>query len=80
LATQDRVRIFTKIKKIKVMKNFRNMIIETIESNQEELKSPSRNYDQGELIYMRGYTNALKDLLSDYDNELMDNLTKISLN
>lgn len=60
--------------------NFRKMLIETIESNQEELTSPSREYEQGEIIFMRGYTEALKDMLSDYDEELMGNLTKISLN
>jgi hypothetical protein len=62
------------------MQNFIKSIKETIESNKEELASPSRHYKAEELLIMQGYTRALNDVLTDYESELMDSLNKISLN
>lgn len=62
------------------MQNFIKSIKETIESNKEELISPSRHYKAEELLIMKGYIRALNDVLTDYESELMDSLDKISLN
>ncbi|MDA8959274.1 hypothetical protein N9F64_00595 [bacterium] len=31
---------------------------------------PSREYSEEERVYMRGYNQALEDMLDDYDSEL----------
>jgi hypothetical protein len=31
---------------------------------------PSREYSENEMVYMRGYQQALEDMLEDYDGEL----------
>jgi hypothetical protein len=31
---------------------------------------PSRDYSEGEIVYMRGYNQALEDMLADYNDDL----------
>jgi hypothetical protein len=33
---------------------------------------PSREYTDNEIIFMRGYNQALKDMIEDYDNDIED--------
>ena len=44
---------------------------------------PSREYTDNEIIWMRGYQQALEDMLADYDNDIEDaiqNALTFSLN
>ena len=49
---------------------FKETLLTTIEDNRLEMLIPSREYSEEELVYMRGYTQALEDMLDDYDGEL----------
>ena len=51
------------------MENYRKSIKEAIEGNEIEMLVPSREYTDEEIIYMKGYTQALQDMLSDFDND-----------
>lgn len=49
---------------------FKETLLATIEDNRLEMLIPSREYTEEERVYMRGYNQALEDMLEDYDNEL----------
>lgn len=49
---------------------FKEHLIETIEDNKLEIVAPSREYSEQEFNYMRGYQQALEDMLNDYSDEL----------
>ena len=49
---------------------FKETLLTTIEDNRLEMLMPSREYSEEERIYMRGYNQALEDMLDDYDSEL----------
>jgi len=49
---------------------FKETLLATIEDNRLELLMPSREYTEEERVYMRGYNQALEDMLDDYDSEL----------
>ncbi len=49
---------------------FKETLLATIEDNRLEMLMPSREYTEGELFYMRGYNQALEDMLDDYDGGL----------
>ena len=51
------------------MKNFKDLLEETIAENQIESLLPSREYSENERIYMRGYNAALNDILEDFNAE-----------
>jgi hypothetical protein len=45
--------------------------------------SPSREYTDNEIIWMRGYTQALQDMLNDFTedyNKFIEDLIKVQLN
>ena len=59
------------------------IIKEAIEGNEIEMLVPSREYTDEEIIYMKGYTQALQDMLSDFDNDFetfLNELIKSQLN
>ncbi len=63
--------------------SFKQSILDAIEDNKMEMIMPSREYSDNEIIFMRGYTQALKDMLEDYDNDIEDaikNCFNFSLN
>ena len=49
---------------------FKETLLATIEDNRLEMLMPSREYSESELVYMRGYNQALEDMFEDYDDEL----------
>jgi hypothetical protein len=65
------------------MNKFKELLLETIEENRLEMLIPSRDYSEEEFVYMRGYNQALEDMLEDYDDELYTikhEINAISLN
>lgn len=56
--------------------SFKQSLIDAIEDNQMEMIMPSREYTEGEIVWMRGYTQALRDMLEDYDNDIEDAIKK----
>lgn len=65
------------------MVNFKELLQQTLADNQMESLMPSREYTENERIYMQGYTDALNDMLEDFNAEYSDfleNAYKPSLN
>ena len=54
------------------MKNFKDLLEETIAENQIESLLPSREYSENERIYMWGYNAALSDMLDDFNSEFSE--------
>lgn len=51
------------------MVNFKKVLSESLADNQIETLMPSREYTENERIYMQGYTDALADMLEDFNAE-----------
>jgi hypothetical protein len=65
------------------MDKFKQTLVEAIEENKTEMVAPSREYKDNEIIWMRGYTQALQDMLDDFTedyNKFIENLIKQNLN
>jgi len=65
------------------MEHFKNSIVESINSTNEEFKTPSRKYTKNDLVFMAGYKQALQDMLEDFTNDydkFLNDLIKQSLN
>jgi hypothetical protein len=56
--------------------SFKQSLLNAIEDNQSEMIMPSREYTDNEIIWMRGYNQALKDMLEDYNNDIEDAIKK----
>ena len=54
------------------MKNFKDLLQQTLADNQMESLMPSREYTENERIYMQGYRDALADMLEDFNDEYSD--------
>jgi len=59
-------------KKKEEMINFKKVLSEALADNQMESLIPSREYTENERIYMQGYTDALADMLEDFNAEYSD--------
>lgn len=65
------------------MENYRKSLTDAIEDNKIELVAPSREYTAEEIIWMKGYNQALQDMLEDFDNDFgnfINELIKTQLN
>lgn len=65
------------------MDNYRKLLTNSIEDNKIELLAPSRDYTEEEIIYMKGYNQALQDMLDDFDNDyenFLNDMIKNQLN
>jgi len=65
------------------MENYRKSLTDAIEDNKIELIAPSREYNENEIIWMRGYNQALQDMLEDFDNDFenfLNDMIKNQLN
>ena len=65
------------------MKNFKELLQQSLADNQMESLMPSREYTENERIYMQGYTDALSDMLEDFNAEysaFLENTYTASLN
>ena len=54
------------------MVNFKELLQQSLADNQMESLMPSREYTENERIYMQGYTDALSDMLEDFNAEYSD--------
>ena len=71
------------IVKLKTMSNFKQTLLDALEDNRLELLMPSRDYNEIEITYMKGYQQALEDMLEDYNDDLIEevqNALSFSLN
>jgi hypothetical protein len=69
--------------KNKVMSKFKQTLLDALEDNRLELLMPSRPYNEIEITYMKGYQQALEDMLEDYNDDLIEevqNTLAFSLN
>jgi hypothetical protein len=69
--------------KLKTMNNFKQTLLDALEDNRLELLMPTRDYDEIEITYMKGYQQALEDMLEDYNDDLVEevqNALSFSLN
>ena len=56
---------------------FKETLLSTIEDNRLEMLIPSREYSEEERVYMRGYNQALEDMIGDFGAEICEiNRTK----
>ena len=65
------------------MNSFKQTLIDAIEDNKMEMVNPSREYTDKEIVWMRGYNQALSDMLSDFTedyNKFLEDMIKLNLN
>ncbi len=65
------------------MNSFKQTLIDAIEDNKMEMVNPSREYTDMEIIWLRGYNQALQDMLSDFTedyNKFLEDMIKLNLN
>ncbi len=65
------------------MNSFKQTLIDAIEDNKVEMVNPSREYTDMEIIWLRGYNQALQDMLSDFTedyNKFLEDMIKLNLN
>jgi predicted house-cleaning noncanonical NTP pyrophosphatase (MazG superfamily) len=65
------------------MDQFKQTLIDAIQDNIEEMINPSREYTDKEIIWKRGYNQALQDMLNDFTedyNKFIEDLIKVQLN
>jgi hypothetical protein len=54
------------------MSSFKQSLLDALEDNRLEMIMPSREYTDNEIIWMRGYNQAIKDMLADYNDDIED--------
>jgi hypothetical protein len=65
------------------MNSFKQTLLDAIEDNKMEMVNPSREYTDMEIVWMRGYNQALQDMLSDFTedyNKFLEDMIKLNLN
>ncbi len=65
------------------MNSFKQTLVDAIEENKMEMVNPSREYTDMEIIWLRGYNQALQDMLSDFTedyNKFLEDMIKLNLN
>ena len=65
------------------MNSFKQTLLDAIEDNKMEMVNPSREYTDMEIIWLRGYNQALQDMLSDFTedyNKFLEDMIKLNLN
>ena len=65
------------------MNSFKQTLVDAIEENKMEMVNPSREYTDKEIVWMRGYNQALSDMLSDFTedyNKFLEDMIKLNLN
>jgi len=65
------------------MEQFKKMLVEAIDSANEEFETPSREYSEHDIWFMMGYKQALQDMLEDFTEDyekFLNELIKQSLN
>jgi hypothetical protein len=65
------------------MDQFKQTLIDAIQDNIEEMINPSREYTDKEIIWQRGYNQALQDMLNDFTEDydkFINDLIKFNLN
>ena len=65
------------------MDQFKQTLINAIQDNIEEMINPSREYTDKEIIWQRGYNQALQDMLNDFTEDydkFINDLIKFNLN
>jgi|TARA_R110002012_G_scaffold255602_2_gene435636 predicted N-formylglutamate amidohydrolase len=60
------------------MENYINILKKVINDNEKELENPTSEYTTTEIVWMKGYTQALKDIREDLINEEKVNSIKYS--
>jgi hypothetical protein len=65
------------------MDSFKQTLVNAIEENKMEMVNPSREYTDNEVIWLRGYNQALQDMLNDFTedyNKFLEDMIKLNLN
>ena len=50
--------------------DFKEYLQQAVEDNRLEMLMPSRERSEEEVLWMRGYQQALEDMLEDYNDDL----------
>ena len=61
-----------------MLDNYIDILEQAIIENVREIESPSREYTMSETKWMQGYTQALKDVLTDLMDQKKNNNTDFS--
>ena len=58
------------------MREYIKIIKEAIEYNNSEMVDNAEHYTNDEMVFMKGYTQALKDVLDDLNETILDDNSK----
>jgi len=58
------------------MREYIKIIKEAIEYNNSEMAENAEHYTNDEMVFMKGYTQALKDVLDDLNETILDDNSK----
>lgn len=58
------------------MKEYIKIIKEAIEYNTSEIADNAEHYTNDEMVFMKGYTQALEDVLDDLNESILDDTSK----
>lgn len=58
------------------MREYIKIIKEAIEYNNSEMAENAEHYTNDEMVFMKGYTQALKDVLDDLNETILEDNSK----